>query len=57
MKKNWKTNTAGILTLLAAAAYIGKKVVSGQALTQEDIGALLGAISGVGLLMAKDNNK
>ena len=55
--KNWRTNTAGILAIVSAAAYIGKKIVSGQPITETDIGVLIAAVSGAGLLVAKDNNK
>ncbi len=55
--KNWKTNTAGILAIVAAGAYIGKKIVSGQPITESDIGAVIAALTGAGLLAAKDHNK
>lgn len=54
---NWKTNLAGVLTLISAGAYLGKKVLTGQPITQEDVAVLIAALSGMGLLAAKDHNK
>jgi hypothetical protein len=57
MGKNWRTTLAGILTLVAAGAYLGKKILAGQALTGDDLAVVVAALSGAGLIAAKDGNK
>lgn len=57
MQKNWKTSLVGILAIVSAVAYIGKKVVSAQPITEADLGILLSALTGAGLIAAKDHNK
>lgn len=52
--KNWKTTTAGVLTLLGALAYGAAKFLNGET---PDLGAVLAAITGLGLIGASDGGK
>ena len=54
---NWKTSTAGLLALVSVGALIAKKVITGQPITDTDLGLLITALTGAGLLAAKDHNK
>lgn len=56
MKGSWKTSLMGILSLLVAAALIGKAVLDGDPTTQPDFDALFAALAGLGLIAARDNN-
>ena len=52
--KNPKTTIAGYLILAASVITVVAHVLAGGGLTQADIGAVLGAISGIGLIGASD---
>lgn len=48
--KNWKTTAAGIaVAIIAAATYMGW-------ITSEQAAAITGALTGLGLIAAKDSN-
>ena len=54
--KNPKTTIAGYLVLLAAVATVAAHVLSGAGLGTADIGAVVAAVSGLGLINASDGS-
>lgn len=52
--KNPKTTIAGYLILLASVATVAAHLLSGAGLGQADIGAVVAAVSGLGLIGASD---
>jgi len=56
-KRSWKTTTCGILALVAAVALAGVALLDGNPETMPDTEALLAAITGIGLLLARDNDR
>jgi hypothetical protein len=52
--KNPKTTIAGYLILLASVATVAAHLLTGAGLGQGDIAAVVGAISGIGLIGAAD---
>lgn len=52
--KNPKTTIAGYLVLLAAVATVAAHVLSGSGIGSADIGAVVAAISGIGLINSGD---
>lgn len=53
--KSWKTTTAGIGAILSALSLIAKSIHDGD-YSQFGV-AITGVLSGIGLLMARDNDK
>lgn len=51
--KNWKTNLAGIFTLMIGLGHIGFALTNGEAISAEDIGLVTAAM---GAFAAKDSN-
>jgi hypothetical protein len=57
MNKSWKTNTAGIASIVAGVANLVIAGIREGMITNESAGiAVTAIIAGVGLLNAKDNN-
>lgn len=52
--KNPKTTIAGYLILLASVVTVAAHVLTGAGLSQADLGAVVAAISGLGLIGASD---
>lgn len=52
--KNPKTTVAGYLILLAAVATVAAHLLTGAGLGQTDIGAVVAAVTGLGLIGASD---
>ena len=57
IKKNWKTTVVGIALLVGAVATAVVALLDGDPSTSLDIGSIIAALSGVGLLAAKDGDK
>lgn len=56
MKKNWRTTTAGILTILSAVIGVALSVVKGHGIDTTSIATLVAAMTtGVGLIKAGDS--
>jgi hypothetical protein len=55
--KNWRTTTAGILSLASTAALVIGKILAGEQLDADDVAALSAALAAAGLIFAKDSNK
>ncbi len=54
-KQNWKTTTAGVLTILVGVVSIVINVLKGNAITVNDLSGLLAALTvGAGLIHASD---
>ena len=54
--KSWKTTLTGLITLLITIMSGIKAVVDGDPATNVDINEVIGAVVGIGLLFARDNN-
>jgi hypothetical protein len=54
--KNWKTTAIGILILISVLCKATIAVMDNDPNTNPDISSIIGALAGLGLMAAKDNN-
>jgi hypothetical protein len=57
MKGSWKTTALGICVLLSAVGTAGKALLDGDSTTAVDINSVIAALTGLGLILARDDNK